>query len=439
MTEKFLHYLWRMKLLQNNALQTIDGEKISILQAGVYNTDSGPDFLNAKIRIGETLWAGNIEIHLRASDWKTHQHQLDKAYDNVVLHVVYEYDTSINREDGSGIPCLEIKNHFNAGIYAQYQALMASTSWIPCEGQLHKAPALLVEQWLQRLMVERLEEKTIPILGELHENQRNWEETFYHFLARAFGNSVNSEPFFLLARTLPVKVLAKHKNNLFQLEALLFGTAGFLQDKFSDTYPNELKQEFQFLQKKYGLQPLKKHTWKFLRLRPANFPTVRLAQFAQLIFKSSHLFSQILGMTGTTAIIACFETAASSYWDNHYRFDKPSTNRKKTFGKASIESLLINTIVSFLFVYGKFRDEQIYCDRAFLLLDDIKAEKNKVLANWDKLTISASSAFTSQALLQLHKSYCQHFRCLECAIGHRILNTDQERNVPMEGLFPKSS
>ncbi len=439
MTEKFLHYLWRMKLLQNNALQTVDGEKIFILHAGLYNTDSGPDFLNAKIRIGATLWAGNIEIHLRASDWKMHKHQSDKAYDNVVLHVVYENDTCINREDGSTIPCLEIKNHFNAGIYAQYQSLMASTSWIPCASQLHKVPALLVEQWLQRLMVERLEEKTLPILGEFHENQRNWEETFYHFLAMAFGNRVNAAPFYLLARSLPVKVLAKHKNSLFQLEALLFGTAGFLHEKFSDSYPNELKKEFGFLQKKYGLQPLKKHPWKFLRLRPANFPTVRLAQFAQLIFKSSHLFSQILGITAAKDLVACFETEASAYWDDHYRFDKPSTHLKKKFGKSSIDSLFINTIVPFLFVYGKFRDENEYCDRAFMLLDSIKAEKNKVSANWDKLGISASSAFTSQALLQLHKSYCQHFRCLECTIGHRILNTGQEHSIQLQDMPPKSS
>lgn len=439
MTEKFLHYLWRMKLLQHNSLQTTDGEKIFIIHAGEYNTDAGPDFLQAKIRIGDTLWAGNVEIHVRASDWNLHRHQQDKAYDNIVLHAVYEQDMPIAREDGSVIPCLELKDHLDVSIYAQYQALMLSTTSIPCAQQLHNVPPIIISQWLHRLLIERMEEKTLPVLHELQENQRNWEETFYRFLAMAFGNSVNSTPFYLLARSLPVKVLAKHKNNLFQLEALLFGTAGFLGETYADDYPNELKKEFSFLRMKYGLQPLKHHTWKFLRLRPANFPTLRIAQFAQLIHKSSHLFSQLLTITGTDNFIACFETAASSYWDDHYRFDKKSVMHKKAMGRSSIESLTINTVVPFLFIYGKFRDEHQYCDRALLLLEDLRPEKNKVSAHWAALGIHARSAYESQALLQLHTNYCRQFRCLECSIGHRILNQGLTSLTSAENKLLKTS
>ncbi|HUM47668.1 MAG TPA: DUF2851 family protein, partial [Chitinophagales bacterium] len=247
MTEKFLHYLWRMKLLKNNILETESGEKIQIIVAGELNTDAGPDFLNARIKVGGTLWAGNIEIHLKSSDWKAHGHQRDQSYDNIILHVVYENDQPVLREDGTSIPCLEIKNYFEPAIYEKYQLLMQSSTWIPCEHHIHKSPAIIIQQWLHRLLIERMEEKIQPILFALQENQHNWEETFYQFLAMSYGARVNAAPFHQLARALPVKVLAKHKNNLFQLEALLFGTAGFLDENFSDDYPNDLKKEFSFL------------------------------------------------------------------------------------------------------------------------------------------------------------------------------------------------
>ncbi|MEO6167877.1 MAG: DUF2851 family protein [Chitinophagales bacterium] len=430
MTEKFLHYLWRMKLLKNNILQTESGEKIQIIAAGELNTNAGPDFLNGRIKIGETLWAGNIEIHLKSSDWSAHGHQHDRAYDNIVLHVVYENDRPVCREDGSSIPCLVVKNYFDSSIYEKYQLLMQSSTWIPCEQHIHKSPAIIVQQWLNRLLIERMEEKIQPILSALQENQNNWEETFYQFLAMSYGARVNAEPFQRLARAIPVKVLAKHKNNLFQLEALLFGTAGFLDEKFTDDYPNELKKEFSFLRKKYGLQSLKKHTWKFLRLRPANFPSIRLAQFAQLIFKASHLFSKILEAGNVNHFTLLFESTASSYWNNHYRFDHSSADRKKSLGSASAELLLINTIAPFLFVYGKSRDENIYCERAFTILEQLSAENNTILKNWKELGIKAHTAFESQALLQLHNSYCKNFRCLDCAIGHQLLIQKGLAGVP---------
>lgn len=430
MTEKFLHYLWSMKLLKNNFLQTESGEKIQIIHAGEYNTNAGPDFLNARIRIGDTLWAGNVEIHMKSSAWNAHRHQNDKAYDNIVLHVVYKNDQPVSREDGSTIPCLIVKHQFDTNIYANYQSLMGSNSWIPCERHLYKVPSIVLQQWLHRLQVERIEEKIQPILAALTENQHNWEETFYQFLATAFGARINAEPFLQLTRALPVKVLARHKNNLFQLEALLFGTAGFLEEKFADAYPNELKKEFSFLKKKYGLEPVKKHIWKFLRLRPANFPSIRIAQFAQLIYKSSHLFSKITESREISNLAPFFEVTASAYWDDHYRFDHTSISRQKSFGTTAISLLLINTVVPFLFLFGKYRDEDAYCERALDVLEHVPAEDNKILKNWSLMGIQAANAFESQALLQLHNNYCKNFRCLDCAVGHKVLlQNDQPSQV----------
>lgn len=423
MTEKFLHYLWSMKLLHSAGLQTTTGEKITVIKSGEWNTDAGPDFINAKIMIGETLWAGNVEIHLKASDWKTHQHHQDGAYDNIILHAVYDNDVPAVRSDGSIIPCLEMKNHFDASLYERYSTLLASKTWIPCERQLHQVPEFIRLQWMHRLLVERMEEKIQPVLAALEENKHNWEECFYQSVAMSFGNRINTLPFLLLAKALPVKVLARHKNNLFQLEALLFGTAGFLDESFTDEYPNLLKQEFRFQKKKYGLQPLKKHAWKFLRLRPANFPTIRIAQFARLVNKSSHLFSQMIAADNAKALTALFGTTASEYWNTHYRFDKVSNAKIKEFGSASINLLLVNTVSPFLFVYGRKKSDDLYIERSLELLTHLKAEKNAITDRWLQSGIRAKSAFESQALLQLYHDYCKHFRCLECAIGHRILNT----------------
>jgi hypothetical protein len=410
-----------MKLLDNNNLSTTTGSQIRIISTGEHNTDAGPDFQQARIKIDETIWVGNVEIHLRSSDWRSHHHHKDKAYDNVILHVVYVDDDPVLRQDGSKVPCIEIRERYDPAIYENYQSLMQSPLWIPCELQIKKVNDITINQWLHRLMAERLEEKIQPILHTLEENENNWEQTFYEFVAMAYGSKVNAEPFRLLARSLPVKVLARHKNNLFQLEALLFGTAGFLNEQYSDSNPEELRKEWSFLQKKYGLQSLQKHLWKFLRLRPANFPTVRIAQMAQLIFKSAHLFSKILETPDPKTIASFFKTEASDYWRNHYRFDKLSDDKYKSFGKSSAELILINTIAPFIFVYGKLRGEQEYCDRAIEMLEHVRAEKNNITENWKRIGVAPANAFDSQSLLQLRNAYCKNFRCLECAIGHKIL------------------
>lgn len=422
MTEKFLHYLWKMKLLKMDELHSSSGERIQIIKSGEHNHDAGPDFLNARIRIGNTEWAGNVEIHVKASEWNQHRHHSDSGYNNVILHVVYENDAVVFHEDGTTVPSLELKHLFEPQTYETYQSLMQSAAWVPCASQISRVNDITITQWLHRLMTERLEQKVGPIILSLEENHHNWEETFYQSIAAAFGAKVNAEPFRMLARALPLKILAKHKSSLFQLETLLFGSAGFLDEKFSDEYPIRLRKEFDFLRMRHQLKPMKKHVWKFLRLRPSNFPTIRLAQFAQLVFTSTHLLSKIIETKDLKIVIQFFESDTSEYWLDHYRFDKPSASRKKQLGKDAVELILINTVVPFLFVYGKLHDDEALISRSLKLLEQVPAEKNSIITQWRKTGLAASSAFDSQALLQLKNSYCRNFRCLDCAIGHKILS-----------------
>jgi hypothetical protein len=427
MTEKFLHYLWKMKLLRQEKLFTATGEKILIIKSGQPNMDAGPDFMNARIKIGETEWAGNIEIHVRSSEWNSHRHQLDAAYNNVVLHVVYSNDEEVMSEGGRVIPILELKGAFDEKILDTYRWLVQSRSWIPCEPQLKKTEPATIGPWLHRLLVERLEHKVEVIQQSLLENQFNWEETFYQSIAAAFGARVNAEPFRMLARQLPLKILAKHKNDLFQLEALLFGMAGFLDESLTGEYPRRLKKEFDFLQKRHRLMPLKKHVWKFLRLRPANFPTIRLAQFAGLVFHSSHLLSKILDQREGKRIIELIRCEASPYWNEHYRFDQRAAASKKILGNEMRELILINTVAPFLFVYGKLHDDEPLQQRSFDLLEQLAPENNAIIRRWKSSGVTARNAYDSQALLQLKNHYCNNVRCLECSIGHHLLTKSAVR------------
>lgn len=424
MTEAFLHYIWKYKLFYKKELITTEGESLIVIQSGTHNSNAGPDFFNAKIKIGKTTWAGNIEIHIKSSDWNKHQHSKDKAYQNVVLHVVYEADNTIKDTLGNVIPCLELKNCFDPGIYKNYQKLLRAKDWIPCGSKINQVSSIALNHWLERLMIERLERKTKDIFDRLKQNHNNWEETFYQFLSKSFGLKVNNEPFEMLSRSLPLKVLVRHKNKLIELEALLLGQAGFLEKDFKEEYPNELKTTYKHLQKKFKLKPLAVHQWKFLRLRPANFPTIRLAQLASLIHHSSSMFSKILSSGHYKDIIELFNVKPSAYWLTHYQLDKPSTKKEKNLGTKSIDSLMINTIAPFLFVYGELHGEPSIKNKALQLLQSIPKENNAILDNWSKLGIKVKNAFRSQALLELKNEYCNQKRCLDCAIGYKILQAD---------------
>jgi hypothetical protein len=423
MKEDFLHHLWKFKLYNRHNLRTTDGEAVEVVHAGQHNTDAGPDFFNAKVKVGQTLWAGNVEIHLKSSDWKKHAHHLDGAYKNVILHVVHDHDEEIATSEGTQVVTLELKEKFNPKLYKNYLQLVESKEWIPCEKKIKSVDKLTVDAWLERLLVERLERKTENILQSLRINKNSWEETFYHQLAKNFGFQLNSLPFELLAKSLPLSYLGKHKNNLAQVEALLFGQAGLLEKKFKDEYPNQLKQEYNFLKKKFSLKPLDGSQWKFLRLRPSNFPTVRIAQFAQLIHRSSHFFSKILEMEKTGELKKLFEVSVSEYWNNHYIFDKVSTRREKHLGETANLIILINTVVPFLFAYGKQRQSEIHEERALNFLEKLSPEKNTIINHWNELGIKSDNAARTQALIQLKNEYCTGKNCLNCAIGNKIIRS----------------
>lgn len=421
MQENFLHYLWRLGRFDQKNLQTTQGESISIIQIGEHNTDAGPDFTNARIQIGDTIWAGNVEIHVNASEWIKHKHDSDKAYNNVILHVVLEEDQPIFRASGERIPALELRKRIPKGVLAVYQKLIHNEHWIPCQHHFYEVDKFTRNMCLDRMMVERLDRKTVAIQKALELNMNSWEDTFYQRLACNFGVKVNSDPFELLAKSIPLNILSKYKNSLLQIEALLFGQSGLLEDSFEEAYPQKLQKEYLFLQQKHQLVPIRKETWKFLRLRPANFPTIRIAQFAQLIFQSAHLFSKMLVAKNVKELENMFELKLSNYWQTHYVFGKESTKRNKSLGINTIHLLIINTICPFLFLYGKMKDEDAYKEKALQLLEELAPEKNSITKKWQELGVSIENAYQSQALIELKNEYCAKKKCLECGIGNKIL------------------
>jgi Protein of unknown function (DUF2851) len=422
MLEEFLHFLWKFKLLSPN-LESTAGQVLQIFQTGSANSDSGPDFFDARIRLEDTLWAGNVEIHRNASDWHRHKHDLDKAYDNIILHVVYNADVEIERQNGEKIPCLEIKGKFDPLLYDKYLGIITSKNKIPCEKLIAGVDLLCINNMLETSMTERLKEKSVFINNKLNLNKNNWEQTFYEHLAAAFGFKVNADAFELMAKSLPLKYLGKHKNDILQLEALIFGQAGFLESPLEDIYGKNLAQEYCSLKNKFKLEPIENSMWKFLRLRPCNFPNIRLSQFAALVFKSSNLFSKIRDAVSIEELTTFFQVQASAYWDSHYQFDKKTKARpkKKRLGKSSIHLILINSVIPFLFVYGKQKSEVKYCERALNFLEDIPAENNHIIRYWETIGITAQSAYQSQALIGLMQNYCNNKRCLQCKIGIKLL------------------
>jgi len=389
------------------------------LSKGILNTDSGPDFFNAKIKINDTVWAGNIEIHINASDWFKHNHHTDKAYDNVILHVVKNKDTDIFNSKNIKIPTVEIS--YPDFIQKNYENLKYSKHKIACENKLHEINKLHINSWLDSLLIKRLERKSNEINKLLKENNNNWEESFYILLFKHLGAKINAESFEMLARQTPLKILAKHKNSLLQTEALLFGQAGFLNDNINSKYYIELKREYKILKSKYKLSGIDKSLWKFLRLRPVNFPTIRIALASKLIYNSVGLFSKILETSDVSDIYKLLNIEVDNFWLNHYTFEKESVSRKKRLGKTAINTLIINTISPILFVYGSKRNKEELKTRAISFLEKIPAENNSIIRYWNNLNIKTENAYKTQAILELHNEYCLHKKCLSCKLGYQIL------------------
>ncbi|MBB2149195.1 DUF2851 family protein [Pedobacter gandavensis] len=421
--ESFLHFIWQFRLFKALNLFCTTGEPLVILAVGMANKHAGPDFSQAKLSIGERTWIGDVEIHLKSSDWFSHGHQDDPGYVAVILHVVYEHDQPIYRKDGSEIPVLILKDLFPEGLLTNFEGLVNSIHTFPCEKLIHGIDPILVNGVLSRMMIERLAQKSDLVFDQLAKVNGDWESTFYHFLAKSFGFKVNEIPFEFLAASLPLAVIRKHLDHPLQVEALVFGQAGFLFGTFKDAYPQKLKREYRFLQKKYGLIPIGVGAWKFLRMRPQNFPTLRLAQFCALLLKSDRLFSKVLEIEHLPELQQMLKNLpVNPYWKTHYHFQKEAKKVEIQLGSGSVFHLIINAICLFISAYGKYSDQPDLINRGLQLLEKIPAENNVITKSYQQAGVSIDNAFFSQALLQINKYYCVQKKCLNCGIGIKILN-----------------
>lgn len=422
MKEDFLHYLWKFKKFDTLNLKTFNGEQITIVNVGQYLELAGPDFFNAQIIIGDQKWAGNVEIHLKSSDWYVHQHERDEAYANVILHVVWEHDIEIYRSNNTEIPVLELKNYVDAATIANHQALMTPKSWIFCEKQLKEINEFTLNNWQERLFFERLERKSKPIFELLEQTNHDWEGVLFCLLAKNFGLNTNGEIFLKIARSIPFSIIRKESFEFENLEGLLLGTAGLLDLEKEDNYFKDLKFRFFYLLHKYQLEKTTLEPAQFFKHRPDNFPTIRLSQLANLYHVQQNLFSKISTSNSVKSIYEIFDVSASNYWQNHYQFDKESPKKKKKLSKSFIDLIIINTIIPIQFAYAKSQGKEISED-LIQLLNEVSSEKNAIIDKFSSFGIKSKNAFDSQSLLQLKNEYCNKSRCLECVIGMELLKS----------------
>lgn len=421
MQEDFLHYIWQHKKFDIQQLTTVANEVVTIKSVGQHNHNSGPDFFNAQLYINQQLWAGNVEIHVKSSDWFVHSHEQDKAYDNVILHVVWEHDTDVYRKDNTIIPTLQLKDFVNANLIQNYKALFTqSNKWIHCEDDFGTIDDFTLSAWLERLFFERLQRKSNAIDTLLNTSRNDWEAVLFKMLAKNFGLKVNGDAFLSLAQSVDFSIVRKLTTNQTQLEALLFGQSGLLNDDVQNAYFQNLEKEYNYLKHKFGLSNEQVLSIRFFRLRPPNFPTIRLSQLASLYYKHQNLFSKIIEAKTIDELYAVFSVSVSSFWETHYTFSKTSKASKKALSKPFIDLLLINTVIPIKFTYakanGKFIDSEIVD-----ITQQISAEKNTIVSAFKALKQIPNSALYSQALIQLKTEYCNKKKCLQCAVGNSLI------------------
>ena len=416
MTEQLLQFIWQFQYFNKAALCTSNGELLQVLSTGTHNTNQGPDFLNAKIKIGDTVFAGSVEIHINASEWALHKHGNDENYKNVILHVIWQEDKNLQLN----FPSLELHSRVSNVMLEKYETLMNARQFIPCEKHINQISELSFTAWKERLLVERLQEKASYVEQKLISNNHHWEEVFWQMLAKNFGIKINSDAFENVAVSVPLNILGKHKNQLHQLEALLMGQAGLLNKDFIDDYAVMLKKEYQFLRTKYSLAAthIPVH---FLRMRPANFPTIRLSQLAALVHQSNHLFSKIKDAENIKEVENFFDVQANDYWHYHYTFEDENNFKKKTLGKQMVQNIIVNTVLPVLYAYGWYNNAEAYKDKALLWASQLLPEKNNITDGFKMLGVQNKSAHDSQALIQLKNNYCSQKKCLQCAVGNNIL------------------
>ncbi|GAA4274350.1 DUF2851 family protein [Aquimarina gracilis] len=427
MNEDFLHYLWKHKKFELCNLKTTQEQEVVIKRVGVHNiNESGPDFFNAMIAINGQKWAGNVEIHMKSSDWYTHNHENDKAYDNVILHVVWEDNVSVFRKDNTLLPALQLKDYVSKEMLLRYKELFeqSNTIWISCEKQFSKVPDFILSNWQERLFIERLEQKSILILELLKKTSNDWEAVLFKLLAKNFGLKINGDAFLSLANSLDFSIVRKCSKDLHKLEALFFGQAGFFEDGINNSYAKKLAEEYNFLKNKFKLNSVGVIRPQFFRLRPLNFPTIRLAQFANLYHTNQRLFNDIIIFNDLTKMYTLFKVGVSSFWEDHYTFNKQSVKRSKNLTDSFIDLLFINTVIPMKFVYAKNQGKNLE-DQVFKLISNISRENNRLVNDFENLGAPIKNALHSQAIIQLKSKYCDQKACLQCAIGNYLLNRDQ--------------
>lgn len=420
--EKLMQYVWKHRLWRSEDMVTNTGKKVRVVDPGLLNTDAGPDFFNAKIEIDGHMWVGNVEMHYRATDWKRHHHDSDKAYDSVILHVVAKDDAPVRRTNGELIPqlVLEVSPQFNA----DYASLVGATIEVPCATKIKQVPHLTIVEWVEGLAFERLHGKVERIHQLLDSFNGSWEDVCYVTLARNFGFGINNDAFERLARRTPLRLLGKHSDSVLQIEALLFGQAGMLdaQKPGMDSYYNQLCTEYAFLSNKFQLTPMEKESWKLFRIRPQNFPYRRIAMLAQFIEGGFRMMNRILEAEGEKEMRPLFEVELSGYWTKHYTFGKPNERATATLSRSSIDIILINTVAPLLYAYGELTGNYEMTDKAIKLLEDLRAESNSIVSHFVAYGIDCPDALTSQALVQLKREYCDARKCIYCKIGHHLLS-----------------
>lgn len=420
--EKLMQYVWKHRLWRSEDMVTNTGKKVRVVDPGLLNTDAGPDFFNAKIEIDGHMWVGNVEMHYRATDWKRHRHDSDKAYDSVILHVVAKDDAPVRRTNGELIPqlVLEVSPQFNA----DYASLVGATIEVPCATKIKQVPHLTIVEWVEGLAFERLHGKVERIHQLLDSFNGSWEDVCYVTLARNFGFGINNDAFERLARRTPLRLLGKHSDSVLQIEALLFGQAGMLdaQKQGMDSYYNQLCTEYAFLSNKFQLTPMEKESWKLFRIRPQNFPYRRIAMLAQFIEGGFRMMNRILEAEDEKEMRALFEVELSGYWTKHYTFGKPNERATATLSRSSTDIILINTVAPLLYAYGELTGNYEMTDKAIKLLEDLRAESNSIVSHFVAYGIDCPDALTSQALVQLKREYCDARKCIYCKIGHHLLS-----------------
>ena len=417
--EQLLHYVWKHKIFPLKELKTTTGQQVEVIDTGLANTDAGPGFFNAKLKLDGVLWIGNIEIHERSSDWFKHGHHADAGYNSVILHIASEIDMEISRSNGERIP--QIQLICPEAVRTNYKELLETDSYPPCYRIIPSLSPFTAHSWMSALQMERFEQKATLLNERLKRCQGNWEDAFFITLARNFGFGLNGDAFETWAHQLPFRAVDKHRNDLFQIEAIFFGQAGILEDSDGDGYYLRLKKEYTYLQHKFELIPMDASLWRFLRLRPANFPHIRIAQLACLYHRAYGLLSRIMETETLQGVRDILKGGTSEYWLTHYTFGGSSPSRPKTLSNTSLDLLIINTVVTFLYAYGLHKGNRVLCARAGSFLEELKAENNYITRMWEQCGMKASNAADSQALIQLKKEYCDKKKCLYCRIGYEYL------------------